>query len=139
MSATTKVTLALVAATALSATAATAGGWGDRGRGGPDRTAFFATFDADENGSVTLEEARSVQAERLARFDTDGNGELSLEAFAALHAEITRSRTVDAFQRLDADGDGAVTETEMQAPVQRLARLDRDGDSDIDRDDRTRR
>lgn len=134
-----KISLTILAAAGLAATAVAAADWG--GRGGPGRgpergAMLFQTFDADGDGVIGLEEARGVQADRLARFDADGDGTLSLAEFEALHAEITRPRMVDAFQRLDADGDGAVTAAEMAAPVDRIGRrMDVDGDGDIDRDD----
>jgi Ca2+-binding EF-hand superfamily protein len=134
----TKITLAILAVAGLAAGAADAKGWGDRmsrGPGGPGAM-LFETFDADGDGAVTLEEARGVAADGRARYDADSDGSLSLEEFSGLHAEITRPRMVDAFQRLDADGDGIVTADEMDRPIARMgARLDRDDDGDIDSDD----
>lgn len=70
------------------------------------------TFDADGDGTVTRAEMTEGLAALVARHDVDGDGNLSLEEFATLHAEIMRPLTVRAFQFLDADGDGQVSEAE---------------------------
>ena len=68
---------------------------------GPDRAAFFATLDADGNGSLT-------RAERMIeRLDTDNDARLS-------RAELlSRHDPARVFARLDADADGAVTAEEF--------------------------
>lgn len=129
----TQITLAVLAVVGLAASTAAADWSGRRGDGGPTP---FAMFDADGDGVVTLDEAKTVRDEQRARFDADGDGALTLEEFAPLHADVTRSRMVDAFQRLDADGDGRVTAAEYDRPLVRMGRrLDIGGDGDIDRDD----
>ncbi len=75
----------------------------------------MATFDTNNDGTLSPEEvAAGIQAE-LKTYDTDANGTLSLEEFAVMHAAHTRPMTVRAFQMHDADGDAQVTEAEMAA------------------------
>lgn len=75
----------------------------------------MATFDTNNDGTLSPEEMTAgIQAE-LATYDTDANGTLSLEEFAVMHAAHTRPMTVRAFQMHDADGDAQVTEAELAA------------------------
>jgi len=75
----------------------------------------MATFDSDNDGTLSPEEMTAgIQAE-LADYDTDANGSLSLGEFAVMHAAHTRPMTVRIFQMHDADGDAQVTEDEMAA------------------------
>ena len=57
---------------------------------------------------------------KLNEFDANNDGVLSLVEFEALHAAMIRETTVDRFQHLDADGDGAITEAEIAAPIERM-------------------
>lgn len=94
----------------------TMGGHGGMGMmmGGAQSYAM-ATFDTNEDGTLSPEEMTAgIQAE-LATYDTDSNGTLSLEEFAVMHATHTRPMTVRAFQMHDPDGDAQVTEAEMAA------------------------
>lgn len=100
---------------------------GKRG-GGEMFGAMFAKIDADGDGMVTQEEIDTYRAEKLTEFDTSGDGALSIEEFDELYRELTRSRMVRAFQRLDADGDGVITAEEMDAQFGNIVeRMDRDG------------
>ncbi|TDE33352.1 EF-hand domain-containing protein [Antarcticimicrobium sediminis] len=75
----------------------------------------MATFDTNDDGTLSPEEMTAgIQAE-LATYDTDANGTLSLEEFSVMHAAHTRPMTVRVFQMHDADGDAQVTEGEMAA------------------------
>lgn len=75
----------------------------------------MATFDTNNDGTLSPEEMTAgIQAE-LATYDTDANGTLSLDEFAVMHAAHTRPMTVRVFQMHDADGDAQVTQDEMAA------------------------
>jgi Ca2+-binding EF-hand superfamily protein len=135
------IVLVIAAATATAGFAGLANADRSQGRGGAERgTMMLEMFDSNGDGTVTIEEARAVQTDRMTRFDVNGDGGLTLQEFEALFAELAHPRMVDGFQRLDADGDGVVTADEMDAPMTRMAqRMDTDGDGDIDRDDRPAR
>jgi len=66
------------------------------------------------------ETGREEMRAKLNEFDVNKDGVLSLVEFEALHAAMIRETTVDRFQHLDADGDGAITETEITAPIERM-------------------
>lgn len=98
-------------------------------KGGDMFRTLFEAVDADKDGSVTREEIDTYRASRVSDADTSGDGALSIEEFDTLYREFTRSRMVDAFQKLDNDGDGMITAEEMDAQTNRLVgHLDHDGD-----------
>mgnify|MGYP005845394363 CR=1 FL=1 len=108
------------------------GGWGRPAAG----ERMFERLDADGDGKVTRAEIDAARAADLATYDANRDGVLSVEEFAELHAARTRDRMVRHFQFLDADGDGKVTEAEMEAPAARmLRRLDADGDGAVTREE----
>ncbi|MDK3074602.1 hypothetical protein QO034_16030 [Sedimentitalea sp. JM2-8] len=106
------------------------GGHGGHHRGGPEmfRT-LFMQVDADGDGSVTQVEIDTFRAAKVGEADTSGDGALSIEEFDTLYREFTRSRMVDAFQDLDADGDGVISAAEMDSRFGDIVeRMDRDDD-----------
>ncbi|NJM84204.1 MAG: hypothetical protein HC844_18730 [Tabrizicola sp.] len=116
------------------------------GRGGPGRggsemfLTLFGQVDADGNGSVTQEEIDAFRTAKVGQADASGDGALSIEEFDTLYREFTRSRMVDMFQELDADGDGSVSAAELDARVGDVVnRLDRDGDGALTLQDRGNR
>lgn len=112
-------------------------GHGERGRGhgrhhkgGSEmfRT-LFVQVDADGDGSVTQVEIDTFRAAKVGEADSSGDGALSIEEFDTLYREFTRSRMVDAFQDLDADGDGVISAAEMDSRFGDIVeRMDRDDD-----------
>ncbi|KHQ52005.1 EF-hand domain-containing protein [Mameliella alba] len=74
-------------------------------------------LDEDGDGTVTPEEVRSGLDGLRTEYDANGDGWLSIDEFEALHSALIRESMVDRFQYLDADGDGHITEEEMQAPA----------------------
>jgi len=80
-------------------------------------------MDADNDGTVTAEEARAGLTAKLKEFDADGDGSLSIAEFETLHSANIREQMVDRFQRFDNDGDGQVTLEEMTAPASRMERM----------------
>ncbi len=91
-------------------------------------------FDADGDGTVTPEEARTGLLDALKSYDADGNGTLSLDEFEAMHTAQIREMTVDRFQAFDADGDGQVTAEEIAKPADRMQRLMEHRAADAERD-----
>ncbi len=89
-------------------------------------------LDADENGELSRAEIDSGLESRIANADANGDGNVDLEEFQPLFLEIIRSRMVDGFQKLDADGDAVITPEEFQGPINRImSRLDRDEDGTL--------
>ena len=82
-----------------------------------------AMLDANGDGKVSAEEARSGLTAKLAEYDADGDGTLSIAEFETLHSAMIRETMVDRFQALDNDGDGQVTEAEMIALADKMGRM----------------
>lgn len=90
---------------------------------------LFDMVDADGDGTVTAEEIAAYRTAKLAEIDVSGDGAVSIDEFDTLYRELTRSRMVDAFQALDADGDGLISTEEADRRIDRLVeRMDRDRD-----------
>jgi Ca2+-binding EF-hand superfamily protein len=112
-------------------------------------------YDADGDGTITLQEFQSRGAATFAQLDADGDGRLSAEELAAAgrgggrhgmsrgeapsqqDAEQRQARMRDrGFARMDADGDGFVSRAEFdEARVSRFNALDANGNSTIDADE----
>ena len=116
-------------------------GWGGHhgGMGGPGAMLggeMFDQADTDKNGSLTKAEVDAFRADKLRRFDTGGDGRLALDEFQGLWSEMTRPMQVRAFQFVDANGDGQLSDDEMRRPLDALVeRLDRNDDGSIARDE----
>ena len=99
------------------------GGFGDHDD--DDRAvAMFDAVDADRDGTLSqaeLDKAREERHAALAAHDADGDGKLGLEEFAGLWTQTMRPLTVRAFQRLDTDGDAAVSRSEYERPLAGIA------------------
>jgi Ca2+-binding EF-hand superfamily protein len=108
---------------------------GNGPRGGKQRAErLFERFDTDKDGVITQTEIEEIRAQDFATADADGNGEISLEEFKAAFMDRSNDRMVRAFQFLDADGDGTVTQEEVDVVANRLFnRLDRDGSGTVER------
>lgn len=112
---------------------------GKRGRFGMMRQ-IMEQVDANGDRAVTQEEIDTYRAARVAEADVSGDGNLSLEEFETAYAQMTRMRMVDAFQELDQDGDGQITQAEMDSRFGGVVeRMDRNGDGKLSREDRGRR
>ena len=96
-------------------------------------------FDANQDGTVTQVEIDQVRKDRLAAFDQDNDGSLTLEEYQALWLDAMHARMVDRFQELDEDGDAIVTVEEFVGPFDSMVeRIDRNGDGAISKDDMRR-
>ncbi|MFP1631297.1 EF-hand domain-containing protein [Zhengella sp. ZM62] len=108
------------------------------GHGGMFRT-LFTEVDADKDGKITQAEIDTFREAKVASADASGDGSLSIEEFDTLYREFTRSRMVDAFQRLDDDGDGQITRAELDARLANVVKfMDRNGDGALSMEDRGR-
>lgn len=104
-------------------------GWGGHGMRHHMRT-MMERYDVDGDGRITREEIEQVQAERFEQA-SDGEGSIDIEAYAEFWLEENRLRMVRAFQRLDRDGDGEITEEEFNYVTERMMqRMDR-GDGEL--------
>ncbi|MBO6789660.1 MAG: EF-hand domain-containing protein [Dinoroseobacter sp.] len=100
----------------VSAYAAGQGRGGDGPRGGGVN---FERLDLNGDGSVTVAELEGQGAARFAEIDADGDGMATVEELIK-SAELRRSqRLVDRATRLieraDTDGDGMISQAEMEA------------------------
>lgn len=109
------------------------GGGHDGGGRGQAAMMLFEKADMDGNSQVTREEADAFVSGQLSANDADTSGSLSLAEFEGVWLEQMRTSMVRAFQRLDQDGDGNVTPTEINHPVDRMFdRADRNDDGMIE-------
>ena len=98
---------------------------------------MFEQADADKDGKLTQAEIDTYRDAQFARYDTNSDGKLTLDEFEGLLQEITKPLAVRAFQMHDPDGDAAITKDEFDRPTAGLVeRLDRDGDGALSRNDR---
>ena len=82
------------------------------------------------DGGQSMSEAMRT---KIDEFDADKNGALTLSEFKNLHMAALRERMVDRFQHLDSDGDGQITQIEIEAAVARMdAMKDKAGNFGID-------
>ncbi|TMV08008.1 calcium-binding protein [Ruegeria sediminis] len=101
-------------------------------RGGQDVT--FQELDADGDGEVSKAE---MEAHRMARFDkadTDGDGKLSVDEMQAAAQERANQMVSAMFERHDADKDGFLADDELPSPRRAgkfFDRMDADGNGAI--------
>ena len=101
-------------------------------RGGQMASKMFEKIDANQDGAVTKAEIENFRKQNFTNHDRNGDGKLALEEFQGLWTEFTRQGMVRAFQRLDADGDGGVTNEETANPLNRMMSwADRNDDGKI--------
>ena len=92
--------------------------------------------DADGDGAVTQAEIDTFRSALVSEADASGDGNISLAEFETIYLKMVQNRMVDAFQRLDEDGDGMVTQAEMDEKFGNVVeRMDRNGDGKLDRAD----
>ena len=138
-----------VSATALSVNGASAKGWDNGQRMGPQQGQAFdgprgmidlKAIDADKDGTLTKEELSEAMTKKITDNDKDSDGAVSLEEFKTEWMAMTKNRMVRAFQHLDRDGDGKVTLEEFSDPAAaRFERMDTNHDGKLDTTDRQAR
>ncbi|MFK7751154.1 MAG: EF-hand domain-containing protein [Sedimentitalea sp.] len=124
--------LSVIAALALGVTAVVAKDRGkDRGMG---HNISFETLDTDSSGEISKAELAQTGTARFAATDTNSDGLLSRDEMLAAAQARNEERVDHMLERMDADGDGAISESEL--PKRRNAarmfdRIDADGSGGI--------
>ncbi len=93
----------------------------------------FERYDSNKDGVITQDEVDAVVVERFADI-AGADGTMTLDEFRSAWTERSSRPQVRAFQRLDRDGDGSVTQAEYDRASDRMfSRLDRDGNGELTR------
>lgn len=103
-------------------------------RGGPGK--FMHFFDANQDGTVTLDEFNEAASARFKRMDSDGNGKVSQDEFRDYVKSRRIEHKADKLKRIDTNGDGKVTEDEYIAysadkAKRKFSRMDKNKDGDL--------
>lgn len=135
------VALAAIVAAGLSTVALAERGGPDSGFG-PMPIPSFAELDADKDGRVTQAEFDAFRAGRVTALDTDKDGKLSAAEITAQAMQRAEARAGDMAAKMiaarDSDGDGLLSAAEMAVmPVPQMIfdRVDSDGDGAITEDE----
>ena len=116
------------------------GGSGGRGRRG-DVADRMQTWDANDDGVITRDEAPGRMKDRFDRIDANGDGMLERDELQNVRPGGgprggPRFDPAERLKQLDADGDGRITRDELPQRMDRiLDRFDMNGDDVIDEDE----
>lgn len=95
----------------------------------------FEELDANSDGKITQAEMEAHRAARFAAADTDGNGSLSASEMTATAEQRKADRAARMIERIDANGDGEVSQEELANGSKRRGngfdRMDANGDGEI--------
>jgi Ca2+-binding EF-hand superfamily protein len=98
----------------------------------------FDKLDANHDGVVTRDEFVAAATARFQKLDSHGSGKITAADIASSPKAQERAQHAVAHivQRLDANGDGVVSQDEyLAAAKKRFSRMDRNGDGFIDADE----
>ncbi|QFS81687.1 EF hand [Roseivivax sp. THAF40] len=98
------------------------------------RGAGFAQIDADQDGRVTEAEMIAMAEARFAARDANGDGVLSSDEILAERRAKQSDRATRMIERLDSDGDNALSFAEISErrdPAELFARLDANEDGAV--------
>ena len=137
----TRLALAAIALSTLGIGALTTTAFADRdgasGRHGGMLRHMMQRYDANKDGKLSQQEIDANRTEWFGRFDTDKNGSLNLKEFESLWIEARRQEMIREFQKLDPNGDAALSLDEYKEPLARIvANRDRNGDGILSKEDR---
>lgn len=102
-----------------------------KGPGGSSMT--FEEIDVDGSGEITTEDFAAMRDARFAELDANSDGSISLEEFTASQMARSEERATRMFERLDADGDGALGRDVLESQrrgnggERMISRFDEDG------------
>ena len=123
-------TLFVVGGLAFAGTHALAKGMG--GMGGHHRMEMIERLDTNSDGKITMSEITTHRDQLHAEHDKDGNNAISLSEFEGIWLSMMRPMMVDKFQMMDDDGDGQITDAEVDKKMSRMMRwMDKDEDGAI--------
>lgn len=118
------------------------GGFGGPGHGMGGKMMMMRVFqlaDTDGDRSVTQEDIDAFLQDRMQQYDENGDGQLQLDEYKAFFAELVEPMAVRTFQFLDPDGDAALTDEEFSGRLDGIVeRMDRDGDGALTMQDHRR-
>ena len=99
--------------------------------------ALFDRFDTDGDGQITVKEVETVRAELFLQVDANGDGEITRDEALAFGSDRLGDRVDQRIERLDTDGSGTVSAAEHALGRSGVLfdRLDANGDGAITRDE----
>ena len=119
--------LAVVGGLAFAGTQALA-----KGMGGHHRLEMVERLDTNSDGKITMSEITAHRDQLRTEHDKDGNSTISLSEFEGIWISMMRPMMVDKFQMMDDDGDGQITDAEVDKKVTRMMRwMDKNEDGAI--------
>lgn len=98
----------------------------------------FETLDLDGSGEITADEMKAHAATRFADRDADGDGKVDLAELQTHLRAQADARAARMLDRMDTNGDGALTEDEMAGrrdPARMIARMDTDGSGGLSKEE----
>jgi uncharacterized membrane protein len=105
--------------------------------GGKERMSF-EDLDQNGDGQLTQSELEARGAERFASVDTNNDGKLSEDELTAQGRSKAQERAQRMIERLDSDGDGALSQAELDERPNRgriFARIDANDDGTISKEE----
>jgi len=111
---------------------------GDR----PSPHEVFAKLDADQNGSISQDEAKGPLAKHFDRIDQNGDGSISKEE----HAEVAKKMRErhnkkkqergERLKEMDTNGNGTISKDEAgERLAERFDEIDSDGDGELTKEE----
>lgn len=123
----------------LASVAVAGPGGGQRGQHGMAGEALaeyvFARLDANQDGRVTRAEVDGEAQRIFARMDANKDSELTQSETAEGVGVVAREEIEARFKSLDTNADGRVTAAESKLPARFFARLDKNSDQAVTRDE----
>lgn len=128
MKSATFISAIVLSAVAITGTATLAKGFGDRG------PISFQQLDTNGDGQITKEEMEAHRTQMFTSADANGDGKLSVEEMQAEAQKKANERVSDMFARHDANKDGFLTSDELPKPRRAdkmFDRIDADGNGSL--------